>query len=95
MWQLASTDGRSWVRYEAGRASASADLQVAVAQAGQPVEVAANTGMIYEPYGAGDPVGVFLHARNALGWPQKLTGTPPAGIPVPPPAPTGPGGPTP
>lgn len=88
MWQISSSDGVSWVRYDAGRLTTSADCARVTVDDG-PVEVAPMSGMLYRPTGPGDQVAMFLRARSAVGWPQKVTGSPPA-VPVPVSVPAGP-----
>lgn len=90
MWRVSSRSGTSWVQYDIGRFSASADMQRVLLDVDRPVEVAPNTGQLYTPSGPNDQVAMFLRARSAVGFPQQVVGTPPA-LPALPQASTAPG----
>ncbi len=75
MWQVSSKNGKSWVRYEGGRTSTSADMAPVVVDSDRPVEIAPMSGEFHS--GRGE-LGMFLRARNAVGWPHQVTGKPPA-----------------
>jgi hypothetical protein len=74
MWRISSSDGKRWVQGGAGtRPRASADMQ-GVLDADGPVEIAPLTGEFYTPAGPNDQTALFLRARNAVGYPQSVTG---------------------
>lgn len=88
MWRVCSADGRRWVQHnDDGRVDTEpASLLGQVLEPG-PVEIQPLTGAWYTPAGPGDPVAVFLRARNLVGGGLQVQGRPPrvpaAGGPAP------------
>lgn len=78
MWQVSSSDGTRWVRWDAGQVSSQPAELADLVSGDQPVEVAVMSGEFYTPKRSGDPVAVFLRARNLVGGGPRVTGQAPA-----------------